>query len=166
MCKVHWILISWMTNCIGLLPSIWWLLTSKISSEKQELFGNSQVYGRKFFLSRDGIFLAFDQSLFLVPLIGGRWYVCIYIYIANWVIICDQTHPITGTRKLTPLIWSKKSIAHEGCFQLPSFVLRSRSPEVAGTPQKLTFGSPWKMDSWNTIVSFWGKRPIFRCYVC
>ena len=37
--------------------------------------------------------------------------------------------------------------------------------DIWGTPPlKLTF-SHLKMDAWNTILSSWGKRPIFRCEV-
>ena len=58
----------------------------------------------------------FNGVSFLVPLIGGRWYIItqlaiytthiplIYIYIANWVIIC-YLPPIKGTRKLHWYIW-------------------------------------------------------------
>ena len=125
---------------------------------REELFGNSQLYGRKFFLSRDRRFLAFDQSLFLVPLIG--MYIYILPIIIGWLY---ATKPTLLREPGNSLHWFevKKSIAHGGCFQWPSFVLRSRSPEVAGTPQKL-FGSTWKMDGWNTSYSFpFGAKGLF-----
>ena len=58
------------------------------------------------------------------------------------------------------LIILPRWLPYYGCTSKASWLLGK--PSTQKRPLKLTTKAPKKLDGWNTILSYWVKRPIFR----
>ena len=111
-----WFWPFWFWKC-GYLNILWWRKKTRLGRQKK---GTEKSSSRKrrfdsmenppFFIARDIVKLLFlhcHQWLFLVPLIGGRWYIITQLAIYKWYIsgiycqlgtYISPIPPITGTR--------------------------------------------------------------------